>query len=420
MRYPNFYIIKQNFIDDSISDIDTIVQREIKRLNISNEILSGASVALTAGSRGISQISEVIKSVVKILQLLGAKPFIIPAMGSHGGGTAEGQVAILASYGITEANINAPIVANMEVELIGNTNEGISVFLDKAAFHADFIVPINRIKPHTDFTWSTESGILKMLATGLGKKVGAETYHKETLEHGYGKVMQSVGRTVLQNSSVLFGLGLIENSLNKLSKIVAILPDDIEDTEKQLLIEARNKIAKLPNHDIDVLILDEIGKNVSGTGMDPNVTGRGLTKEKKLSKPRIKRIIVRELSAGSNGNANGIGLADFVTERLVKSIDFNATYTNCLTGMFPEAGKIPITYKDDKSVLDAALSTIGNIQAHNSRIVWIRNTSKLSEIIVSEQLFNEITKESSFEFVKRIGDLHFDNFNNLISPFQIE
>ena len=229
--------------------------------------------------------------------------------------------------------------------------------------------------------------------------------------------MQSVGKTVLHNASILFALALIENRLGKLCKMTVIPPDNIVAQEKELLIEARSKMAKLPLEDIDVLIIDEIGKNVSGTGINPNVTGRGLTKEKCLPIPHIKRIIVTNLSSATNGNANGIGLADFVTERLVKKIDFNATYTNCITGMLPEAGKIPITFKDDKTVLSAALATIGNIQDHDARIVWIKNTSKLTEMIVSGNIFHELAETSSVECIKEVGKLQYDNFNNLISPF---
>ncbi|MCI0421622.1 MAG: nickel-dependent lactate racemase, partial [Acidobacteria bacterium] len=327
MSYPKVLRVQQNFDSAHVADIPRKVSEEISKLGLSSRLKAGQTVAVTAGSRGVANIAVIIRAVVDELKNLDVRPFIIPAMGSHGGGTAEGQKGVLEHYGITEASMGVPIRATMETTQIGETAQGIPVFFDNHALEADHVVVVNRIKPHTDFDGDIESGLCKMMAIGLGKHTGAIHYHRANIKYGYYTVITNVARVVRQNCRILFGLGIVENAYDETAALEAMLTPEIEACEKRLLAIAKANLARIPFDQGDVLVVDEMGKNISGAGMDTNVIGRNVSqRERPPIKPSFTRIFVRDLSDESYGNATGIGLADLVSRRLVNKIDLKPTY----------------------------------------------------------------------------------------------
>jgi lactate racemase-like protein len=407
--YPQMYRIRQRFAGPVVQDIPATVQAELARIGMASVIQHGQTVALTAGSRGVANIATIIKATADYLKGLGAKPFVIPAMGSHGGGTAAGQLDVLAHYGITEEGMGVPLRATMEVVQIGETPDGLPVWLDKYAFEADHIGVINRVKQHTDFSGAIESGMFKMMTIGLGKYHGAQHYHRANVQYGYEHVIRSVGRTVLQRARIGFGLGIVENGYDQTAIIRAALAPQLEDTELELQVLAKQLVARLPFDFMHLLIVEEMGKNISGAGMDTKVIGRIMNIIEPLpTHPRILRIYVRDLHDDSYGNATGVGLADFVSRRLVSKIDATATYINCLTGLSPESARIPITVDTDREAVDAALGTIGLVQPEEARIVRIKNTLLLEELDVSEALLEEAKQRGNIEVLWGPKPLVFD------------
>jgi hypothetical protein len=412
--YPNMYRIRQKFEGPAVADIPAAVQAELARADVAAVIKPGQTVALTAGSRGVANIATIIKAVADYLKRLGAKPFVIPAMGSHGGGTADGQLEVLRHYDITEESMGVPLRATMEVVQIGETPDGIPVWLDKYASEADHIGVINRVKPHTDFSGAIESGLFKMMTIGLGKYHGAQHYHRANVQYGYEHVIRTVGRTVLQQARIAFGLGVIENGYDQTAVVRAILAPHFEATELELQALSKKLAARLPFDFIHLLIVDEMGKNISGAGMDTKVIGRIMNIiEPPPQHPRILRIYVRDLHDDSYGNATGVGLADFVSRRLVNKIDPTATYINCLTGLSPESARIPITLDTDREAVEAALGTIGLVKPEEARVVRIQNTLLLEELDVSEALLPEVKQRDSLEILWGPKGLTFDNNGGL-------
>jgi hypothetical protein len=400
--YPNMYRIRQKFAGPVVEDIPATVQAELARINVASVIKPGQTVALTAGSRGVANIATIVKATADYLKSIGAKPFVIPAMGSHGGGTAAGQVDVLHHYDITEERMGVPLRATMEVMQIGETPDGIPVWLDKYASEADHIGVINRVKQHTDFSGAIESGMFKMMTIGLGKYRGAQHYHRANVQYGYEHVIRTVGRTVLQQARIGFGLGIVENGYDQTAIIRAALAPRLEETELELQALAKKLVAHLP-------FVEEMGKNISGAGMDTKVIGRIMNIIEPLpTHPRILRIYVRDLHDDSYGNATGVGLADFVSRRLVSKIDATATYINCLTGLSPESARIPITMDTDREAVDAALGTIGLVQPEEARIVRIKNTLLLEELDVSEALLEEVKQRDNVEILWGPKPLDFD------------
>jgi hypothetical protein len=421
MKYPKMLKIFQKFEVPKVEDVPGRVVEEIARINVKSRIKPGASIAVAAGSRGIRDIAKVVHATVSELKKMGAKPFIIPAMGSHGGATPEGQKEVLARYGITEETMGVPIRATMEVVQVSEMTElgpRIPVYMDKYAYEADHVVVINRIKPHTDFTGDLGSGLQKMMNIGLGKHVGALLYHKAFVSFGYANVIKKVAQKILETGKILFGVGIVENSYDETANIVAVLPENLVETELELERQASKYLAHLPFDVVDLLIVDEMGKDISGAGMDPNVHGRimNLT-EKPHEKPKIKRIFVRDLTEDTHGNATGIGFADFTTRRLINKIDPRATYINCITGIAPEVARFPMTFDTDREAIDVALNTIGLIEPENARVIWIKNTLVLGEVIVSEAYRKELETRSDLMLVKELGELAFDSEGNLIPGF---
>jgi len=418
MLFPKVYKIQQDFDATHITDIPGGLRREISRLNLASRLKPGDSVAVTAGSRGIANIAVILRNVVDELKVHKAIPFIIPAMGSHGGATAEGQTSVLERYGITEASMGVPIRATMETKQIGETPQGIPVFVDKLALSADHIAVVNRIKPHTDFDGEIESGTTKMMAIGMGKHQGALHYHRANIKFGYHTVITSVASVVLQQCKILFALGIVENAYDQTAIISAMLPSEIFNQEKQLLRQAKAYLARIPFDFGDVLIVDEMGKNISGTGIDTNVVGRTVSQwERPPIKPRFNRIVVRDLSPSTYGNATGVGLADIVTRRLVDKIDFKPTYINAITSTNIEGSRIPLTCATDQEAVETAISTSGVTSAGACRLVWIKNTLKLDELIASEAYLDEIQSRTHLRVVQPLGELAFTASGDLAIRF---
>jgi hypothetical protein len=414
MMDPNMYRIRQTFEGPAVADIPVAVQAELARVDVVSIIKPGQTVALTAGSRGITNIATIVKATADHLKTIGAKPFVIPAMGSHGGGTADGQLDVLRHYGITEDSMGVPLRASMEVVQIGETPDGLPVWLDKYASEADHIGVINRVKPHTDFSGAIESGLFKMMTIGLGKYHGAQHYHRANVQYGYEHVIRTVGRTVLQHARIAFGLGVVENGYDQTAVIRAVRASEFEATELELQALSKKLAARLPFDFIHLLIVEEMGKNISGTGMDTKVIGRIMNIiEPPPTYPRILRIYARDLHDDSYGNAMGVGLADFVSRRLVNKIDPTATYINGLTGLSPESARIPITFDTDREAVEAALGTIGLVKPEEARIVRIQNTLLLEELDVSEALLSEVQQRDTLEILWGPKTLMFDRNGRL-------
>ena len=416
MQLPNMFLIRQIFPRPVVGDIPFRIKEELGRIRFERRINPGDSIAITAGSRGIANMPLIIKSLVGELKSIGAHPFIIPAMGSHGGATAEGQKAVLEDYGITEENIGAPIRSSMDVLKVGQLPDGSPVYIDKLAAEADGIVVLNRIKPHTDFVGRIGSGLMKMMAIGLGKKKGAELYHRTFFKYGFEKTIRWAAREVLRNCKVKFGIGIIENAYEETADIVALLPEEIEESEEKLFAKAKELSGKLPFEDLDVLIVDKMGKDISGTGMDTNVIGRMMQNfEPEPEKPDILRIVVLDLTDRSHGNAVGMGLADFTTARLVGKIDRRATYTNSIISLGPQKSRIPVYLDTDKEAIEAAFATVGIREPRECRAVHIRSTLHLHLVEISEPLLEEAKGREDLRIISGPEPLKFDENGNLIS-----
>lgn len=417
MEFPKMLRIRQYFEAPTLNNIHNEVVSRIESVISSSTIREGQTVAIGCSSRGIKNYASIVKATTESLLQMNLKPFIFPAMGSHGAASSAGQKKVLENYGISEDTMGVPIKSSLDVVQIGKTEDHIPVYIDKFANAADHIVLINRIKHHTEFDSDIESGLMKMMAIGFGKKLGATIYHKAIMVHGYPKIIKSVARIVLQSEKVLFGVGIVENSLNQTSKIGVLRPHELEEKEKELLLEAKRLATRLPFEDIDVLIIDEMGKDVSGTGFDTKVVGRILMPlvVSEPDSPRVKRIVVCDLTKDTEGNADGVGIADFVTQRLVDKIDLNALYINAIAGAEPEHAKIPLTLKNDQEAIEVAIGSVGIIPQEELKIMRIKNTMRLSEVEVSEAYRNEILKREDLEIVEEAKSMEFDKNGNLIS-----
>lgn len=410
--------IRQRFDCPVLDDIPGTVVSQIQNLGLERKVKPGQTVAVACSSRGIADYASLVHSIVHALRDLGLKPFIIPAMGSHGAATAEGQKRVLAKYGISEESMGVPVRSSLETVLTGETDDHIPVFLDKLASQANYIVLINRIKSHTDFESEIESGLMKMMAIGLTKKKGAAIYHQAFFRSGYSHVILSVARKILETGKILFGVGIIEDEHCRTSKVGVFRTEELEEKEKQFLKEAKNLEPRLPFEEVDILIVDEIGKDISGSGMDTKVIGRihlPLVSEEPET-PRIKRIVVCDLSEKSEGNALGVGLADFVTRRLVDKIDWEATRVNALIGGSPEHAKVPLTLPSDREAIMVAAESIGMVSTSALKIIRIRNTKSLGEIDVSLAYREEIEQRTDLQVIEEKGPLKFES-DGKMEPF---
>jgi hypothetical protein len=414
MSFPPIFRVRQHFDATRVENIPETVEAELSRLDLGKTIRPGQSVAVTAGSRGIANIALIVKSIVAHLQRLGAKPFVVPAMGSHGGGTVEGQVGILQGYGITEAYVGCPIRATMDTVVVCQTPQGIPVHFDRHASQADHVFVCGRVKPHTNFIGEIESGLMKMMLIGLGKHHGARIYHRAIQEYSFDQIVRAVAEQVLSRCRVVAGLGIVENAYDETAMLAAVAPADFERREKELLVQAKRWMPKLPFGEADVVIVDEIGKNISGAGMDTNVVGRKYEKAEGTREcPTVRRIVVRSLTEVTHGNATGIGIADFCTTRAIEQTNRKITYINCLTGGHPEGAKLPIYFDTDREILEAALGTIGLRPAEQARILWIRNTLDLAEVECSAPYLDEARERDDLELLTDVRPLPFDASGNL-------
>lgn len=417
MALPKMVRIEQHIEAPVVADIPAAVRAELDEIEAGSLVKTGDRIAITGGSRGVANIDIVIKAIADCLKELGARPFVVPAMGSHGGATAEGQRDVLAHYGITEETVGAPIEATMDTVEIGRTADGLPVLLDRNAAEADGIVPLNRIKAHTDFKGSIESGLLKMMAIGLGKQRGANMYHRAFFHHGFEHVILTVGSLMLDTGKVVFGVGLIENAHEHTAKVAAMRPNELIRRERELLVEAKSLMGRLPFDTLDLLVIDWMGKNISGTGMDTNIIGRMMQNfEPEPEKPAILRIFVRDLTEESNGNATGVGLADFTTTRLVEKVDRYATYMNGITGLGPQKSKIPFYYDSDKEAIEVALNTIGLTPPEEAKVARVESTLTLATLDISEAFIEDAKLRSDLEIIGEAKAFEFDASGNL-APF---
>jgi hypothetical protein len=414
--YPSFVRIRQHFERPRVANVPETVQAALKKLDLGRTIRPGQTVALTAGSRGIANIPLILRATADFLKHLGARPFIVPTMGSHGGGIAEGQRHILESYGITEERIGVSIRASMDVVSLGTTPEGFPVVLDRHASEADHIGVIGRIKPHTGFHGPIESGLLKMMMIGLGKHAGALQYHRILLEQPYDLVVRSVSRTMRERAAIAFGLGIVENAYDETALIEAVAPADFEPVEERLLVLARKWLPRLPYRNPDLVIIDEIGKDISGSGMDTNVVGRKRafrTQPPPADLPAPRLIFVRGLSERTHGNAAGIGLADFTTTRLVKAMSYRDTVINCLTAGYPEGAFLPVYFDSDREVLDAALAIMGTRRPDEAHVLRIKNTLCVEELEATEACLAARPDNGEMSVLGTAREPAFDGAGNL-------
>ena len=415
MSFPNMLRIRQHFDAPTVEDIPAAVSEEITRLNLSARVKSGQSVAVSVGSRGINNIALITKSLVEELKALGLEPFLVPAMGSHGGGIAEAQREIIEGYGVTEEYVGAPIKASMETVQIGQTEDGVPVFFDKYAFEADHVAVVGRIKPHTDFVGEIESGLHKMMLIGLGKHKGAALYHQAIVHYSFDRIIRSVGQQVIDQCGVLLGLGIVENQYDQTALLKGVAPEEFVEREKELLVLAKKWMPRLPFDHVDLLIVDEIGKNISGAGMDTNVVGRKFHDNHAAEKeyPKVTRILVRGLTPETHGNASGIGTAEYAHRRAVEEMDREITYINCMTGNHPSGAHIPLYFDTDQICIEKALQTVGLREPGEEKIMRIHNTLDLGELLVSEAYRAEVEAREDLSIVEEAASMPFDASGDL-------
>lgn len=409
---PKVARVRQSFSDEQLTDIPKEICEALKRPGTLDRIQRGEKVAISVGSRGINNLQLIVKTLVTELHKRGAVVTIIPAMGSHGGATAEGQREILLRLGIVPEVVGAEIVSNMNVKRIGFITEGIPVYLSEDALEADHIVLLNRIKPHTAFRGLIESGLVKMLTIGLGKQKGAEACHARGFKY-MAQTLIEMGSLLLEQSKVAFGLGIVENAYDQTHSITAIPAERLMEEEPKLLMQAKNLMPSLPVNQLDVLVIDEIGKDISGDGMDPNITGRYPTPYAHGG-PEVAKMALLDLTERSHGNANGIGTADFVTTRLVGKMDLEQTYPNALTSTVTGPVKIPLTLDSDFDVIRAAVKTCNAKDQSIIRLVRIKNTLSIGEFWASEAVVKELSVRGGELEIGELEDWVFDEVGNLI------
>jgi hypothetical protein len=418
MVFPKMIRIKQKLEAPVLADISGEINNQIKNLGLEKSVKPGETVAVACSSRGIANYCTIVKSTVDGLKEAGLQPFLFPAMGSHGASTSEGQKRVLENYGITEASMGVPIRSSLEVVQIGATEDAVPVFIDKMASMADYIVPVNRVRAHTEFEHSIESGLMKMLAIGLGKQKGASLYHQAFMVYGYPRVILSVSRRVLSTQKILFGVGVVENGYGQTAAVAVAGSNDLEEQEKELLVESKRLAARLPFDQADVLIIDEMGKDISGTGFDTKVVGRILMPlvADEPQSPKVKRIVVCDLTKKTEGNADGVGIADFVTKRLVDKIDMNALRTNAIAGAEPEHARVPMFLENDRQAVETAIQSVGLIQPDQLKIIRIKNTMAMGEVDVSAAYREEFAGRADLKIIADDWSLQFDGEGNL-TPF---
>lgn len=419
---PKMIEVRQAYPASPRLDFHRILGEEFDKAALHSKIPPGMRIAVGVGSRGISNLKEIVEAAIGGLIRAGAQPFLVPAMGSHGGATPEGQTHVLAEYGITAESLGVPVDADMEVRKIGTAPDGREVVFSAAALRADGIVVINRIKPHTDFRGTLGSGIQKMLTIGFGKQIGAANAHRAAAHIGYEAVIREFAKVALENVRILCGIAILEDQHHRTSEIKVLRPDGIVNEEQVLFQRSRSLMPRLPLDEIDLLIVDQIGKEISGTGMDTNIIGRDITgystsfQPANGIKPHIARIFVRDLTHATNGNGIGIGLADFTTDRAVKALDLRSMYVNATTSLGLNTAKIPIHFPNDREAIHEALASLASSDPEMIRIVRIVNTLSLERMLVSECCSEMLQSRHGVTIVGQARDMQFDQTCNLL-PF---
>lgn len=412
---PKMVKVQQLFADDRIKNVSEETRKVLeKNQKIISCIKPGMSIAITCGSRGIANLPFILKEVVQFIKDNGGKPFIVPAMGSHGGATAEGQKELVEKKGVTEEYCECPIVSSMDVVEIGKTNKGESVFIDKHAALADGIIVVGRIKSHTDFSGKYESGLLKMMAVGLGNQKGAASVHNKGPDF-MAEQVEEMGKTILKNAHILFGIGLVENAYEKTKIIRALSKEEILNEEPKLLKIAYKSMARILFDKIDLLIVDEIGKEISGIGADSNITGRFATNCIKEGILKTSKLILLDLTEKTEGSAVGVGLGDIITKKLFNKIDFEKTYTNSITTTVLNGSNIPMVMENDMQAIKLGIYSSNCEDMNKVKIVRIKNTMELSEMFISEALLMEINQNTSIKVIENPKEMLFDNNCNLLS-----
>jgi len=414
--------VRQAYPSSLQLDFSKSLEEQFNATGVLKEIVPGMRIAVGVGSRGIANLREIVQAALRLLIAAGARPFVLPAMGSHGGATPEGQYKVLAEYGITTESLGVPIETSMEVRRIGSACDGLDVVFSAPALDADGVIVINRIKPHTDFHGNLGSGIQKMLTIGFGKQVGAANAHRAAVRLGYEFVLREFSKVILETVPVLCGVAIVEDLHHQTAAIEVLRPADVPREEDRLLAKARSLMPRLPLDQIDLLIIDQIGKEISGTGMDTNIIGREISGYSTALNhdfsegPSISRIFVRDLSPETKGNGIGIGLADFTTKRAVNQLDLHSMYTNALTSIGLQPAKIPIQFETDSEAIQAALATLGSLSSETASVVRIVNTLSLERLLVSESCVDVLSEKPGVTVLGQAQDMQFNDVGNL-QPF---
>lgn len=410
---PPWRKVAQNLPHRGLPSVEDAVRTQMARPEVAACLPPGSRVALAVGSRGVSRIDEIVRCLVQAMRAQGLHPFVVPAMGSHGGGTAAGQQEVLASLGVTESAVGAPIRAGMETVELGSVLGGVPVHVDRIAYtEADLVVPVGRVKPHTDFRGPLESGLHKMLAIGLGKHRGAAHLHTYPLSR-FSEVVSAAGSLIRARVNVPFGIAVVEDSYEEPAVIEAVLNDGMEVREAELLTMAKAWLPRLPFDSVDILVVQEMGKNISGAGMDPNVTGRFPLGNIRPS-VTVGSLLVLDITSASHGNASGIGMADITTARAAGKIDWTATYTNHAAAGSLNGAKLPLVASTDREALDLAARCAVQVASSDLRIAWIRNTLQLAELVVSEPLWASRGPDSQLTALSEPAAMLFDEQGSLV------
>ena len=415
MSFSRLLNVHQKFPDRRVDDIPSAIEMELTTAGFGENLKPGARIAIGVGSRGIANIASIVRSVVDYWKSRGFSPFLFPAMGSHGAATAEGQADVLAHYGIVEATMGCPVVSSLEVTPLGSTPDGIEAFMDKNAHDSDGVFLIGRVKWHTDFAGKIESGLFKMMAIGLGKFAGAQRYHTFAYRLGLEHVIRSIGRQVLKSGKILGGLAILEDANHHTGQLTAVRVEQMEQKEEELLALVKSWMGRIPVNEVDILIIDEIGKTYSGAGMDTKVVNRGVNGEYNPwdTAPRIHRIFLRGLSNKSYGNGVGLGMADVINDRLLKVIDWTPTQINSLTASTPAAIRTPAHFPTDKMCLEKFWPTVGKFKQEDVTLAWIANSMELANLRLSENLRPEIEANPMLTIEGAAEELDFDESGNL-------
>ena len=416
---PNLQLVDQLYPRGAPLDAAAEVTEGLRRAGLRDSVPPGARIAITAGSRGIADLVPILRAAAAAVRQAGGEPFVAPCMGSHGGATADGQRAVLAGLGVTAESVGAEVVSSMDVVAVGESGLGGPVCASRDLAEADGVIVVNRVKPHTDFHGEVESGLVKMLVIGAGKHAGAISAHGHTLRHGFPAVLRDHGERLLAALPVLCGVAVVEDQHERTAVLEVVRPPEFFAREAELLSRARELLPRLPFDQLDVLVVDELGKDVSGAGMDTNVIGRVSFwgGGERPERPRITRIFVRGLTAATHGNACGIGMADFITARCAATVDRAVTGVNCITSNCPEDARLPIACASDREALAACLQTSGVRDPAEVRLAWIRDTAHLGKLAVSEALLDEVRAGEALRPSGPLFPLPYDENGDLRSPF---